>query len=70
MGFMVSKYAVFNVDFKNIIFWDPCIVLDPAKNDLSLEGHLTKNFFFAVIGTSKILHGSTEINNTFHFVET
>jgi hypothetical protein len=27
------------------------VVLDPAKNDLSSEGHLTKELFFAVFGT-------------------
>jgi hypothetical protein len=30
---------------------DPYIVLDPAKNDLSSGGHLTKKFFFAIFGT-------------------
>jgi hypothetical protein len=30
---------------------DPYIVLDPAKNDLSSEGHVTKERFFAVFGT-------------------
>jgi hypothetical protein len=33
--------------------FDPYIVLDPAKNDLSSEGHLTKKLFFNVCG---ILH--------------
>jgi hypothetical protein len=29
---------------------DPYIVLDPEKNDLSSEGHLTKTIFIAVFG--------------------
>jgi hypothetical protein len=38
-GLWESKDAEFNVDFTNINI--PYIVLDPAKNGLSSEGHLT-----------------------------
>jgi hypothetical protein len=31
-------------------FVDPYIVLDPEKNDLSSEGHLTKTIFIALFG--------------------
>jgi hypothetical protein len=31
-------------------YFDPYIVRDPKKNDLSSEGHLTKTIFIAVFG--------------------